>query len=54
LPEAVIPSNVHGGEEPYLSLAYGNMMGLVVEAIKELSDQVKTLTKRIDSLENGS
>ena len=32
----VLPEAVHGSEETQYSLAYGNMIGLLVEAIKEL------------------
>jgi hypothetical protein len=43
--EAVLPEAVIAGDDPQgtLSLAYGNMMGLVVEAIKELSDKLDAL-----------
>lgn len=42
--EAVLPEAVKQGQ--YLSLAYGNMVGLLVEAIKELSDRVEKLEAR--------
>lgn len=42
LPEAVSTS----GE--YLSVAYGNLMGLIVEAIKELKDEVEVLRTKIN------
>src|SRR6056300_1179199 len=32
----VLPEAVHGSEETHYSLAYGNMIGLLVEAVKEL------------------
>src|SRR6056300_209135 len=32
----VVPEAVHGSEETQYSLAYGNMIGLLVEAVKEL------------------
>jgi hypothetical protein len=41
--QAVLPEAVHEGE--HLSLAYGNMVGLIVEAIKELRAEVKALKK---------
>ena len=46
LPEAVDDS------EDFLSLRYGNTVGLLVEAIKEQQTQIETLTKRIEELEN--
>ena len=39
--EKVLPEAVLQGEQ--LSLAYGNMVGLLVEAVKELSARVKEL-----------
>ena len=47
LPEAVVEYSETAQEEKYLSLAYGNMMGLIVEAIKELSDEVASLRQLI-------
>lgn len=41
--QAVLPEAVVEGE--YLSVAYGNMMGLIVEAINELRAEVKALKK---------
>ena len=43
----VLPEAVHGTEETYYSIAYGNMIGILVEAIKELSDEVKELKEKI-------
>jgi hypothetical protein len=43
LPEAVYTEGAH------LGLAYGNIMGLIVEAIKDLSIQVDELKKRLDT-----
>jgi hypothetical protein len=36
----VLPEVVHGSEETNYSLAYGNIVGLLVEAIKELKEKV--------------
>ena len=47
LPEAIAEYEHDGAS--YLSLAYGNMMGLVVEAIKELSTQVSALGAKINT-----
>ena len=41
LPEAVIQS------EEYLSVAYGNLVGLLIEAIKELDAKIKVLEARV-------
>lgn len=42
--EKVLPEVVGNGEE-YKSVAYGNMVGLLIEAVKELSAQVEELKK---------
>lgn len=39
----VLPEAVHQGANGYYHLAYGNMAGLIVESIKELSARVKSL-----------
>ena len=36
----VLPEAVTGSEETNYALAYGNMMGLIVEAIKELKEKI--------------
>jgi hypothetical protein len=36
----VLPEAVHGSEETHYSLAYGNVIGLIVEAIKELKEKI--------------
>ena len=36
----VLPEVVHGSEETSYSLAYGNIIGLLVEAIKELKEKI--------------
>ena len=43
----ILPEAVMGSEENHYSLAYGNMAGLLVEAIKELSSELKTLKQKI-------
>jgi hypothetical protein len=49
----VIPEVVSiNGEEQIHSLAYGNIVGLLVEAIKELNAKVDVLSIRIDELTN--
>jgi hypothetical protein len=39
----VVPEVVHEGANGYLSVAYGNMVGILIEAIKELRDEVLKL-----------
>ena len=46
LPEAVI-ENANG----HLAVGYGNMVGLLVEAIKELTQANQELTARVETLE---
>jgi hypothetical protein len=41
LPEATLKS------EKYLSIAYGNLVGLLVEAIKDLNNEIKTLKAKL-------
>jgi len=40
--QKVIPEVVHQGEE-YMSVAYGNLVGVLIEAVKELSAEVEAL-----------
>ena len=44
--QKVLPEAVIEGDE-YLSLAYGNLVGLLVEAIKELKDQVEEIKAKL-------
>ena len=41
--EKIIPEVVHDGE--YKSVAYGNMVGVLIEAIKEQQKQIDELKK---------
>lgn len=50
----VLPEAVHGSEDTQYSLAYGNLMGLVVEAIKELASNLTIALAHIDAIENGT
>tara|TARA_R110002126_G_scaffold290950_1_gene449673 strand:+ start:77 stop:2332 length:2256 start_codon:yes stop_codon:yes gene_type:complete len=45
--EAVLPEAVREGDEGIKSVAYGNMVGLLIEAIKEQQVQIDELKKRI-------
>jgi division protein CdvB (Snf7/Vps24/ESCRT-III family) len=42
--QKVIPEVVLQGDE-YLSVAYGNLVGVLIEAVKELKAEVETLKK---------
>ena len=47
----VLPEVVHGSEETTYSVAYGNMVGLLIEAIKEMKSKLDIALARIDTLE---
>ena len=47
--EKVMPEAVMDGEE-YKSVAYGNLVGLLVEAVKELKEEVKGLKAEVATL----
>lgn len=47
--QKVLPEAVIQGEE-YLSVAYGNMVGLLIESIKELNDKVDSLQEEVTEL----
>ena len=44
--QQILPEIV-GEKEEYLGVAYGNIVGVLVEAIKELSNKVKSLEERL-------
>jgi len=44
----------YDAENDIKTVAYGNMVGLLIEAIKEQSAQIESLNKRIEELENGN
>jgi hypothetical protein len=44
--QAVLPEAVSTDEAGNLALAYGNLVGLLVQAVKELSTRVEELEKR--------
>lgn len=46
--EKVLPEVVHTREDDMKSVAYGNIVGILIEAIKELSEEVKTLRSKLD------
>ncbi|MET2951217.1 tail fiber domain-containing protein [Vibrio owensii] len=39
----VLPEVVHGSEDEQYSVAYGNMVGLLIEAVKELKSEIEQL-----------
>ena len=41
--QAVIPEAVHTNDDGYLSVAYGNLVGVLIEAINTLSEEVEHL-----------
>jgi hypothetical protein len=45
---------VHRDQDGFMSVAYGNMAGLFVEAIKELKLEVQTLKERVRVLEEAA
>ena len=51
LPEVVYETTDVDDEESHLAVRYGNVVGLLVEAIKEQSAQIDALRAQIDSLE---
>lgn len=45
--EKVLPEVVQDREDGYKTVAYGNMIGLLIEAIKELKDEIKGIKNGI-------
>ena len=41
--QTVLPEAIHANSDGHLSVAYGNMMGLIVEAIKELNQKFNNM-----------
>ena len=50
LPEVVYEATDIGEEESHLAVRYGNVVGLLVEAMKEQSAQIDALRAEIESL----
>jgi hypothetical protein len=50
----VLPEAVTGSEKDHYAVAYGNMAGLFVEAIKELTAKVEDLEQKLKEKENGN
>jgi hypothetical protein len=51
---AVLPEAVHTTADGYYSLAYGNLVGLLVEAIRELNAKVDSLSAKVETLSSGA
>ena len=49
--QQVLPELVMTGESGKLSVAYGNLTAVLIEAVKELSDTVEKLQAKIEELE---
>jgi len=45
--QAVLPEAVVQGDDGYLQVAYGNVVGLLIEAVKELKSEVEELKQKI-------
>jgi len=48
--QKVLPEVVREGENGLLGVNYGNMVGLLIEAVKELNAKVETLQAKLDAL----
>ena len=48
----VLPEAVIGSEDTIYSVAYGNLMGLMVEAIKELRTEIRVIQSQIKLINN--
>jgi hypothetical protein len=55
LPEAVTggPNSMDGTDDDHYSVAYGNMVALLIESIKELKAEVEELKTEIETLKRG-
>jgi len=50
--EKVIPEIVHTDEEGLKSVEYGNLVAILIEAVKEQQEEIDSLQKQIDELKN--
>jgi len=50
--EKVLPEAVRENEDGFKNVAYGNMVGLLIEAIKEQQEQIDMLTQKLNEMEN--
>ena len=51
--EKVLPEVVHDDPTGIKSVAYGNLVSLLIEAVKEQQSQIEALIKRVNQLENN-
>jgi hypothetical protein len=51
--EKVLPEVVTQIEDGTKTIAYGNVVSLLIEAIKEQQIQINLLTEKLNSLDNG-
>jgi FtsZ-binding cell division protein ZapB len=49
--EKVLPEAVHKDPEGKMSVAYGNLTGLFVESIKELTEENKKLKEQLSTMQ---
>jgi hypothetical protein len=49
----IVPEVVHDTPDGYLSVAYGNLVGLLIEAVKELKAEVSELKAEVDELKQS-
>jgi hypothetical protein len=47
-----IPEVVYADREGWLSVSYANIVGVLIEAVKEQQDLIQNLTNRVEELEN--
>ena len=47
MPEVVVTDDT---EDKHLSVAYGNLVGVLIEAVKELSEEVSVLRKNVQTI----
>ncbi len=47
----VVPEAVHIGSDGRMSVAYGNLVALAIEAIREVSQNQRAIVERLDRLE---
>jgi len=52
--EKILPEAVMSDSDGIKSVAYGNLVGLLIEAIKELNDKVDNLQKQLDEKNNDT
>jgi hypothetical protein len=51
--ESIAPEVVSVNAEGYLSVAYGNLVGLLIESTKQLTERVKYLEQKLEERYNG-